>query len=79
MAKNPNDIVPVLYGSETFYKNCPAWCKHHHIHLTKKQITTKGCLGKQCKYLDKILSNPWWAEREQKKLKKKENQSAKLY
>ena len=79
MAKNPNDIVPVLYGSVVPYKKAAAWCKHHHCHLTKNQILTKGCLGKGCKYLDKILSNPWWEEREQKKLKKKENRNAKLY
>lgn len=71
MAKNPDDIVAVLYGSETYYKNCPAWCKYHHCHLTKNQITRKNCLGKQCKCLDKILTHKWWAEREQKKELKK--------
>jgi len=71
MAKKPNDIVAVLYGSYVEYRKCPGWCKRHHTHLTKKQIQTKGCLGKGCKHLDKILTHPWWAEREQKKLKKK--------
>lgn len=71
MAKNPDDIVAVLYGSETTYGHCAAWCKFHHCHLTPKQIIRKGCLGKQCKCLDKI-PHQWWDDREQKKLKKKE-------
>lgn len=71
MAKKPNDIVAVLYGSKVQYKRCPAFCRFHHCHLTKNQILTKGCLGKQCKALDKILTHPWWEERELKKLKKK--------
>ena len=70
MAKNPYDIVPVLYGSETFYKNCPAFCRFHHCHLTAKQILRKGCLGKQCKALDRI-EHRFWEEREAKKLRKK--------
>lgn len=71
MAKNPNDIVAVLYGSETYYKNCPGWCRYHHTHLTKNQILRKNCLGKQCKCLDKILSHPYWEQREKKKELKK--------
>ena len=72
MAKNPDDIVAVLYGSETYYKNYPAWCKFHHTHLTAKQMQRKNCLGKQCKCLDRILSHPYWSEREKKKLLRKE-------
>ena len=71
MAKNPNDVVAVLYGSETTYRHCAAWCKFHHCHLTPKQIIRKGCLGKQCKCLDKILSHPYWEQREKKKELKK--------
>ena len=70
MAKNPDDIVPVLYGSETCYRNCVAWCKYHHIHLTARQVKQKGCLGKQCKCLDRI-EHKFWRDREAKKLKKK--------
>lgn len=71
MAKNPNDIVAVLYGSETYLKCCPAFCKFHHSYLTRKQIIRKGCLGKQCGALDKILDHPYWKEREIKKQKKR--------
>ena len=71
MAKNPDDIVAVLYGSETTYGHCAAWCKFHHCHLTPKQIIRKVCLGKQCKCLDKILSHPYWEQREKKKELKK--------
>jgi len=71
MAKNPDDIVPLLYGSSTRLKNCAAFCRYHHCHLTPKQILRKGCLGKQCKCLDRI-EHGFWKMREQKKLKKKE-------
>ena len=70
--KRPYDIVKVLYGSETYFKNVPAFCKLHHKHLTAKQIKQKGCLGKQCKYLDKFLENRYWEQREKKKQLKKE-------
>ncbi len=72
MAKKPDDIVKVLYGSETYYKNCPGWCRYHHTHLTANQIKTKNCLGKQCKCLDKI-EHKFWEQRDKKKQKKKEN------
>ena len=70
MAKNPDDIVAVLYGSETTYSRCVAWCKYHHLHLTAKQVKQKGCLGKQCKCLDRIDCK-FWTDREAKKKKKK--------
>ena len=69
--KQPYDIVKVLYGSETEFRNCPAFCKLHHKHLTVRQIKQKGCLGKQCKYLDKFLSNKYWEYREKRKQLKK--------
>ena len=64
--KQPYDIVEVLYGSETYYKNCPAYCKFHHKYLTAKQIKQKGCLGKQCKCLNKF-EHKFWELRELKK------------
>jgi len=68
--KEPYDIVKVLYGSETYYKNCPAYCTFHHKHLTAKQISQKKCLAKQCKCLDKI-EHKYWQMRERKKQLKK--------
>lgn len=67
--KRPYDIVQVLYGSQTFYKNCPAYCKYHHVHLTANQIKQKKCLAKCCKCLDKI-EHRYWQEREKRKLMK---------
>lgn len=69
--KRPYDIVKVLYGSETYFKNVPGFCKLHHKHLTIKQIKQKGCLGKQCKYLDKFEEHKYWKQREEKKRLKK--------
>ena len=68
--KQPYDIVKVLYGSETYFKNCPGFCKLHHKHLTTKQIKQKGCLGKQCKYLDKFEHRYWEIREKKKQLKK---------
>ena len=64
--RQPDDIVQVLYGSETLYKNCPAYCLNHHKFLTEKQIKNKGCLGKQCQWLDK-REHQFWKNREEKK------------
>ena len=71
MANKPEDIVPVLYGSETYYKNAVAFCKFHHCHLTARQVKQKGCLGKQCKCLDRIETHPYWEQRKQKKIARK--------
>lgn len=67
--KNPDDIVEVLYGSETYYKNVAAYCKYHHKHLTVKQIKQKGCLGKQCKCLSKLEHHYWEIRKKRKQLK----------
>lgn len=70
--RKPFDIVTVLYGSETYFKNCPGYCKLHHKYLTVRQIKTKTCLGKRCAYL-KRLEHGYWEFREKKKLQKKGN------
>lgn len=61
----------VLYGSES--NNCAAFCKHHNCYMTVKQIKTKGCLCKQCWYLQKNDEHEYWAQRERLKEKKKMN------
>ena len=67
--KSPNDTVQVLYGTESKLWNCPAYCKLHHRYLTVRQIKQKHCLGKECKYLDK-LEHKYWEQRARKKLRK---------
>lgn len=68
--KQPYDIVKVLYGSETYFKNTIGFCTFHHCFLTVRQLKTKGCLGKQCKCLDKN-DHVYWKLREEKRLLKK--------
>ena len=70
--KEPDDIVHTLYGCETFYRKCPAYCKFHHKYLTTHQLKEKQCLGKQCKLLLKI-EHPYWQFRNKKKQLKKAN------
>ena len=67
--KYPNDIVKILFGSETYYRKCPAFCKHHLLYLTAKQISQKKCLAKQCKYLCKIEHDYWKMREGTKRLK----------
>ena len=69
----PNDIVEVLYGTETYLWKTVAYCKYHKCYLTAKQICTKKCLYKQCKALDKFLDRKFWKDRELRKLNKKKN------
>lgn len=69
----PNDIVEVLYGTETYLWNCPAYCKYHHRYLTVRQIKQKHCLGKQCKCLQKLENHVFWKRRELKKQRKLNN------
>jgi hypothetical protein len=64
--RQPDEMVQVLYGCEAMYKNCVAYCRYHHCHLTEKQLKTKGCLGKRCRLLDK-LEHQFWRDREEKK------------
>ena len=67
---SPNDIVPVLYGTETYLWNCPGYCSYHHKYLTVRQIKQKHCLGKQCKCLQKLVNHRFWEYRERKKQRK---------
>ena len=74
----PNDIVEVLYGTETYLWNCPGYCKYHKKYLTVRQIKQKHCLGKQCKCLNK-LDHKFWEQRERKKQRKLNNVQAVYY
>lgn len=70
--EQPYDIVELLYGTQTYFRNCAGYCGFHHKYLTVKQIKRKGCLGKQCKSLKK-LDHHYWELREIIKQKKESN------
>ena len=65
----PDDIVEILYGTETYFWRTVAYCTYHHKYLTVKQLKQKHCLAKQCKCLKK-LKHRYWEQRERKKLNK---------
>lgn len=67
-----NDIVDTLFGCQTTYGNCVAYCRKKGKYMTAKIMRGKGCLGKQCHYLDK-KEHHYWEVRDYIKNKKKEN------
>lgn len=69
MEHRPQDIVSVLYGTESYFYKCPAYCFYHHKYLTAKQIKQKHCLAKRCKCMRK-LEHKFWEQRERKKINK---------
>lgn len=64
------DIVPTLCGTTTYYKRTCSYCYRHHKFMTPKQVSTKGCLGKQCHHIIR-LEHQYWIERALKKESKK--------
>lgn len=54
-------------------KDPVAFCHNpkHKFTLSKQQLKTKGCLGKQCPYLERFKNHPFWILREEKKKLKK--------
>lgn len=67
-----NEIVNVLYGSQTELRHCCGYCKRKGKYLTVKQLKKHECLGKQCQYLDKI-QHRFWDIRDKKLQSKKQN------
>ena len=63
-----------LYGCKS--NNICAYCKHHAVGLTVKQMRHKGCLQKQCWYLQKNEQHDWWRQREVIKQKRKNRKEA---
>lgn len=59
----------VLYGTES--NNICAMCSLHCTGITAKQMRQKECLKKQCRYLVKIETHEYWAQRERAKAKRK--------
>ena len=47
--------------------NIAAYCKHHAVGMTVKQMRCKNCLGKQCHYLVKNETHDYWRQRERVK------------
>lgn len=68
-------IVYTLYGCQAYLYNCPAYCRRKGKYMTAKMIRGKGCLGKQCPYLDK-KEHQYWVMRESIKAKKKTKKEA---
>lgn len=48
---------------------CVVYCEYHKYYLTSKQLKQKGCMGKQCPYMQK-LEHTFWKLKEKKKLDK---------
>ena len=51
--------------------NVVAYCRHHCCCMTVKQMRCKGCLQKQCWYLQKNEEHQYWRQREATKQKRK--------
>lgn len=66
----PKDMVRLLNGSETYFDRVVGYCAHHKTYLTKQQLQTKQCLGKECNRLIKVECN-FWKERDQKQVEKR--------
>lgn len=60
-------------GGQPKKENTVAWCNYfrHSGALSAKMMKNHSCLGKQCPYLVKNASHPYWALRESKKAAKK--------
>ena len=68
-----NEIVNVLYGSQSTYGHCCGYCKMKGKYLTPKQMKHKECLRKQCNALDKLEHHPFWDKRAEKLASKNEH------
>lgn len=55
-----------LFGSEASRDNIVGFCRLHRVHLTARQVETKQCAGKCCRWLKKWECE-YWAEKEQRK------------
>lgn len=70
-----DEIVNTLFGGQTYRYNCAAYCRRKGKYMTVKIMKGKGCLGKQCPYLDKKLEHGYWKIREAVKAKKKSKEA----
>lgn len=70
-----SDVVPTLSGTTTYYERACSYCYRHHKFLTPKQVSSKGCLGKQCHHIIK-LDHQYWIERALKKEAKRNKSKA---
>lgn len=57
------------------FKHCVGYCRKKGKYMTVMILKNKGCLGKQCPYLDK-KEHQYWVMRENIKAKKKANKEA---
>ena len=57
-----------LYGSTS--DNTCAFCCKHYLSLTPRQLKTRACLQKQCRYLIRH-EHRFWDERDNRKVMRK--------
>lgn len=57
--------------------NPVGYCKYHRLTLSKKQLKSKDCLHKHCRWLIKYKDNPYWQTREKYETEKKLNRQKK--
>lgn len=60
-----------LYGSQISRKNAIGYCRKHKAHLTINSMKQHQCLKKGCFHLKRHEENPYWEERENLRLEKK--------
>ena len=65
------NTVKGLYGSQIAVTKAVGYCKRHGCYLTCNTLKQRGCLGKQCHFLDKHEGHDYWRQRAQKKALKK--------
>lgn len=59
----------IIFGGRP--NNPATYCKLHCGSLTVKEMKRKGCLGKQCRHLQKNEQHEYWRQRELAKARKK--------
>lgn len=63
-----------IYGGKP--RSAVAYCALHDGVLTAHEMKMRGCLGKQCRHLQKYEDHPFWKQREALKSRKLERRNA---
>lgn len=66
----PDSIVQLLNGSETYFSKTVGYCAYHKRYITSQQLKTKKCLTKNCNRLIKI-ENKFWESRDEVQISKR--------
>jgi hypothetical protein len=65
MIKPKKPFVFSFYNTQVKSEKAIGFCWTHKVFLTSQQLKTHGCLGKQCRNLDRI-EHQFWIDREEK-------------